>query len=123
MERAGKMYVCKGSPHYVFYPAETTSSFADILQLEQIQLLPYFVFVEQGWLQHAREEYLSHHDMRYHWYLVPSNVSLINKICFTYGWNLQISENKRADSAEGAVTPTIFYRELSLKIASKYACR
>lgn len=94
------MYVCKGLHHYVFYLSEAARTLADILRLKRIQLPSYSVFVGHGWLQNAGAVYLGHHNMHYHLYLVPQNVSINDEISLSYRWNLQISENDRTDSTE-----------------------
>lgn len=68
----------------------------DILQLEQIQLPPYYVFVGHGWLQHAEARCLGHDIVRYHLQLIPQNMFLKKEICFLHVLNLQF-RNERED--------------------------
>lgn len=95
----GKLYVCKGSHHYVFYPTAAKRALAKHLKLESIELPPNSVFVGHGWLQHAGAEYLGYHNMRYHLYFVPEGQRLGDSVSYSYGWNLKIAETESRHNA------------------------
>lgn len=55
-DEKGKLYVCKRSHHFVFYPPEVQREITDVLTLEPVVLPPHIVFVGHGYLQIAGAE-------------------------------------------------------------------
>lgn len=88
----GKLYVCKGSHHFVFYPPTEKRKMADILKMDPVVLPPYCVFVGHGYLTHAGSEFIGH-NMRYHLYLFPSDVPLHDAIVFAFNWSVEVAKD------------------------------
>lgn len=70
-----KLYVCKGSYHFVLYPSGEKRNMEDILEMDAI-LSPFNIFVGHEYLQHAGAEHLKHHNLRLYVYLVPKGLPL-----------------------------------------------
>lgn len=56
----GKLYVSRGSYHFALHPHSKGRKLADIFNLYTVRLLPFYVFIEHGYMQHASAGYLSH---------------------------------------------------------------
>lgn len=88
----GKLYVCKGSHYFIFYPPTDKCKMADILKIDPVVLPPHCVFVGHGCLTHAGSEIMSH-NMRYHLYLFLSDVLLHDAIAFAFNWSVEVTKN------------------------------
>lgn len=58
-------------------------------ELEPIDLLLFSVFIGHGYLQHSGEEYHGYRNMRYHVYLVPVTVPVLDVICYSCSDSLE----------------------------------
>lgn len=119
-ERAEKLYVCKFSHQFAFYPVEAACALTEVRRQEPIRLPSYAMIVGHGWLQHANAENLGHHDMRNYQHLAPQGVSLNEDVYFSYGWNLKLVKKKRLNLYRFLETPKMLYRWWRLRTSSKY---
>ena len=88
------LHVCPGSHRYVFYHESRRRLLAEILEMEEIQIPKFSLFIGHGYLQHAgvgwrdpEGESGPGHRIRYHTYIVPSNHLLPDAIAFAYRWS------------------------------------
>lgn len=76
----GKMYVCAGPKQCVPYEKREKDALAKTIQIESLDLLPFSMFLGNGPVQHAGAYFLNHPNLRYHNYLIPKNIEVIDAI-------------------------------------------
>lgn len=61
----GKIHLCPGSQYYLHCEEQEKIVLARMLQMKLFVLLPFPMFVESGYVQHAGAEYFGHPNLRY----------------------------------------------------------
>lgn len=88
--------MCPGSDYYVHYGEEEQNVLARPLGKESFVLPTFFVFVENGCVEHAGTGYLGHPNLRHHVYFVTKGIKLPDTIELSYGGSFAIQ--KKLDS-------------------------
>lgn len=76
----GELYVCSVCHYYVHYEEQKKRNLARTSQMESFFLLPFSMFVRNGYAQHARANYLVHPNLCYQVYFVPKDIKLPDEI-------------------------------------------
>ena len=83
------LLVAPSSHKYVKYEKSRLHMLSRTLEMEEIDIPPFSLFIGHGYLQHAGAGWRGNHSIRYHTYVVPENHLLPDAIAFAYDWSLK----------------------------------
>lgn len=78
-------FVCPASHIYVRYPMAKEKRPTEMLRLEEVAILAYFVLVGHGLLQHGECDWRSSQSLRYHDYFTLLRSIMKEFVAFAYG--------------------------------------
>lgn len=97
-----RIHVFHGSHLYIWYHKSRNKKPAEILQMEEVIIAPFSLFVGRGHLQHARAGLKGKTCIRYHTYISPVRDNLTDVIASAYGASLK-ERNRKASTMEHMV--------------------
>lgn len=56
------------------------------------------IFIIHDYLQHLGSEWESDHVMRYHQYLIPTNLQMVDSVVLAYTWSCGVTEARKNSS-------------------------
>lgn len=83
------LHVCPGSHLYVRYHKSRRELLRKSLQMEEVAIPPFSMFIGHGQVQHAGVGWRGSPSLRYHTYISPEGSVLPDAISFSYYWSLE----------------------------------
>lgn len=87
-------------------PAAIKEKRVNTIYMTEVVIQPLSAFVSYGFLHHWGPDVNEHRILRYHLYLIPSDVQLNDAITFAYGNSLTAEATTRADWKTAVVVKT-----------------